>query len=106
MATVSAALTGVSNNARSGLNNVLPAPDAAPLSSDTLTSSASSQQFSVTAPSDARGLFWVVTASGNDVWIAFGDNPTAVAGTHYLVVDGTTRDFAAAPSQKIAVIDA
>lgn len=105
MATVAVTLTRVSNNARSGLNAVMPSPDAASYASASVTSSGTSQQAAVTSPDDAKGMFWIITASGNDVWVTFGTNPTAAAGTSYLVVSGTTRDFAASANQKCAIID-
>lgn len=106
MATVGVTLSAVSNTARSGLNAVMPAVDAEPYGSDMITSSGSSQQAAVTAPADADGMFWTITASGGNVWVAFGADPTAVAGTHWLIADGTTRDFGAKANQKVAVIDA
>jgi hypothetical protein len=51
------------------------------------------------------GLFWSVTASGGNVWVLFGSNPTAVAESGYLILDGQTREFGAKSSQKVAVID-
>lgn len=107
MATVAVALTSVSNKASSGLNAVMPTPDAAATGSAALTSSAASQQVTtVVCPADGRQHYWLVTASGGDVWVTFGANPTAVAGTTWLVVDGTTRDWAATAGQMAAVIDA
>lgn len=105
MATVGVTLTTVSNEARSGRNAVMPSPDAAAYGSASVTSSGTSQQAAVTSPDNAKGMFWIVTASGNDVWVTFGSNPTAAAGTSYLIVSGTTRDFAASANQKCAVID-
>ncbi|KAA3504602.1 hypothetical protein DXM27_05150 [Rhizobium rhizogenes] len=105
MATVGIAVSAVSNKASSGLNAVMPVPDANAAASAAVTSSASSQTASVTAPSDGKQYYWIITASGGNVWVTFGSNPTAVAGTTYLIVDGTTRDFAASAAQKCAVID-
>lgn len=107
MATVGIALSAVSNNARSGLNAVVPAVDAVPYGAAVLTSSAASQTFGVTAPADADGMFWVISAQGGNVWAAFGPTPTAVAGTHYLVIGGAPPlMLAASGNQKCAVIDA
>ena len=36
----------------------------------------------------------------------FGENPTAVAGEGFLIIDGTTRDFGCVAGDKIAAIDA
>lgn len=105
MATVAVALTSVSNKASSGLNAVMPSADAEPTLSTFVASSASSAQASITCPDDGRQHYWIITALGN-VWVAFGTNPTAVAGTHYLVPAGATRDWAAKPGQKCAVVDA
>jgi hypothetical protein len=106
MATVAVTLTSVSNKAGSGLNAVMPVADAAATDSGSITSSASSQQVtSVVCPNDGQQHYWVITATGN-VWVTFGSNPTAAAGTTWLIAAGTTRDFAAAPGQMAAVIDA
>jgi len=107
MATVAVTLSAVSNRANSGLNAVMPALDASAYGSDDLTSSGTSQQVdSVVCPGDGRQYFWTVTAAGGNVWVTFGVNPTAAAGTTWLVIDGTTRDFAAEAGQMAAVIDA
>ncbi|MFB9952037.1 hypothetical protein ACFFP0_24575 [Rhizobium puerariae] len=107
MATVAVTLSAVSNHANSGLNAVMPVADAAAYDSDDLTSSGTSQQVTtVVVPSDGRQYFWTITASGGNVWVTFGSNPTATAGTSWLIVDGTTRDFAASAGQMTAVIDA
>lgn len=106
MATVGVALTSVSNKASSGLNAVMPSADAAATGSATIASSAVSQQVSsVVCPDDGRQHYWIITALGN-VWVTFGTNPTAVAGTTYLVASGSTRDWAAKPGQMVALIDA
>ncbi|MGO4316707.1 hypothetical protein [Agrobacterium sp. MCAB5] len=105
MATVGIALSAISNKASSGLNAVMPVADANATASATVTSSASSQSPSVTVPSDGKQYYWSITASGNNVWVTFGSSPTAVAGTTWLIVDGTTCDFAASAGQKCAVID-
>lgn len=106
MATVGIALTSVGNIASSGLNAVMPTPDSAAYGTDSITSSASSQQSSITVPSDGRQYYWVVTVSGGDVWVKFGDDPTAAAGDGWLVADTTTRDWSAHGGQKAAIIDA
>lgn len=49
---------------------------------------------------------WTVTVAGSNVWVMFGENPTAVAGEGFLIIDGTTRDFGCVAGDKIAVIDA
>lgn len=105
MATVAVALTSVSNKASSGLNAVMPSADAASTASTIVASSAASTQASITCPDDGRQHYWVITALGS-VWVAFGDNPTAAPGDDYLVASGSTRDWAAKPGQKVAVVDA
>jgi len=51
--------------------------------------------------------YWIVTAIDGNVWINFGTNPTAVAGSGWLVVNGTTREFSVTGlPEKLAAIDA
>lgn len=76
-----------------------------PIASEAVTSSAASQQATSTAP--ASPSVCSITSSGGAIWVAFGTNPTAVAGTGYLIPDGATREFGRlAPGWKVAVIDA
>lgn len=47
-----------------------------------------------------------VTATGGNVWVAFGANPTAAVGSDFLVLDGQTRYFCHLPAgTKLAVRD-
>lgn len=93
-------------NARTFLNSINgphPVPSSSPVVKQTITSSGSSQATSISA-SDG---YWVVTASGGNVWIKAGSSPTAEAGNDWLILDGQTRDFAVSgPLEKLAVIDA
>lgn len=76
-----------------------------PSASGTITSSGTSAQS--TGVSSAGGEVAVVTPKDGDVWVIVGNNPTAVAGTDYLVKSGTTVHIGVAASgHKVAVIDA
>jgi hypothetical protein len=80
-----------------GLAQVVGQPNA----SESITSSATSQQTTATAK---NGEVATITVSGGDIRAQFGANPTATANS-WLIVDGTTRDFAIAPGDKVAVVD-
>ena len=99
MATVS--ITGTDVDHRTGV----PIEIAEPRVSESITSSASSQQSTNTF---LAGEHVTVTASGGAVWVAFGANPTAAAGTTHLVTDGQTRAFfnRTTDQAKVAIIDA
>ena len=100
MATVSVTLARV----RGDVNRPIPrsVPDE---TATTITTSGTSQQASITA--DDLGEVWVITTSGGNVWAAFGSDPTATAGTHWLLLAGTTREFSvSAVSEKVAVVNA
>lgn len=48
-----------------------------------------------------------VTATGGNVWVAFGANPTASLGNDFLIIDGQTRYFCHLPAgTKLAVLNA
>lgn len=82
----------------------MPIPDAAAVSREVITSSATSQQSTVTGI--VRGM-WRVSANGGDVLLQFGDDPTVSASNFDdVVLDGTTVDFGARSGQLVAVIDA
>lgn len=103
MATVHISLTQVQERATTGAT--IPVPDSIPAAAQTMTSSGTSAQSTITA-SSSEGV-WVVTAKGGDIWVAFGANPTAAQGAGYLVLAGTTRDFGInAVGDKIAIKDA
>jgi hypothetical protein len=80
-----------------------PVPDSVPIGSDTFsTSGTSTQSASLEAPDTFS--FWSVTATGGNVYVAFGDDPVAAADFGWLILDGQTRDFGACEAgEKIAV---
>lgn len=81
----------------------LPVASAYPRAVQSITSSGTSQQATITA---GNGEICRITASGGKIWIKFGANPTAAAGSDYLIPDGATHEFGiVAAGHKIAVID-
>ena len=50
-----------------------------------------------------NGGAWVITVTGNDVYLRFGPNPTAAIGD-ILVLNGQTREFWARPGDKVSVL--
>lgn len=102
MATVHITLSSVQSRATTGMT--MPVVDSVPTATDTMTSSGSSAQSSITA---ALGGFWSITATGGNVFAKFGSNPTAVTDEGWLILDGQTRDFAVSvASEKVAIKDA
>jgi hypothetical protein len=73
-------------------------PDVAEFINSTATSQA-------TTAASRNGGIVSVTASGGDVWVAFGAAPVAAPNTHQLVPAGQTRNFGIPPGMKAAVID-
>lgn len=67
-----------------------------------ITSSASSQQASITAVADE---YWMISTDGS-IWVAFGANPTAAAGTSFMLTAGTYYFQSMTVGEKCAVIDA
>jgi hypothetical protein len=103
MATVHVTLSRVKGRASTG--STMPVQDSVEISADTMTSSGTSAQSSITAPD--LDCFWSVTVTGGNVYVKFGANPTAVADAGYLLLDGDTRDFSpCAVSEKLAIKDA
>ena len=83
-----------------------PAPVVAgvPEAKQTITSSGTTQSTTIAA---APGNICQITATGGNVWAAFGASPTAAAGSDHLIIDGQTREFGfLAPGYKVAIIDA
>lgn len=78
--------------------------DAAETSADTITSSAMSQQSSITATNAT--YVWSITADGGAVYLKFGSNPTAASDDGWYLMDGERLYLGADVSQKVAVIDA
>ncbi|MGB3830908.1 MAG: hypothetical protein WA975_03480 [Mesorhizobium sp.] len=86
-----------------------PVPAATPFAAEKITTSGTSQKSTIgsTGVYGAFGSYWILTASGGDMWVKFGTDPTAAAGSQWLILDGQTREFAVdADAQKVAVIDA
>jgi len=105
MATVHVVLAGASG--RSATGATMPVPNSVPTGVDTMTSSASSAQANFNAGSRWEGLFWSITATGGNVYVAFGSDPTAVTDEGWLILDGQTREFAvSAASETVAIKDA
>lgn len=52
-----------------------------------------------------NGGAWVITVSGNNVYVRFGVSPTATS-QDVLILDGQTREFWARPGDTVSVIDA
>lgn len=76
------------------------------VSSQTLNTTASNAESTVTAP--FAGAIWTVIAIAGPVYVAFGSNPDATVATarHYCPV-GVPRDFVAfAAGEEIAAVDA
>jgi hypothetical protein len=103
MARLAIALARVRNGAGSG--GTMPVPLSQPDASELLNTTSTSAQSVMSATRTDQ--YWIVTAVDGNVWVNFGTNPTAVAGTGWLIVNGTTREFSvtAAPG-KLAGIDA
>lgn len=107
MATVHITLGQVTGASVAGES--MPVEPSVPLSADTMTSSGTSAQSSITATLSAlarKAAFWTVTVTGGNVWAAFGANPTAAADAGQLILDGQTRNFSvSANAEKIAIKD-
>jgi hypothetical protein len=82
---------------------IAPLAQAVPALSQTITTSGTSQATDIVS---RNGGVCTITASGNNVWAAFGPSPTAAPNTHQLILSGQTRDFALGPGKRVAVIDA
>jgi hypothetical protein len=106
MATVDITLAVVQTQGRHG--GTVPVFDSAQVDTDTITSSASSQQSDFAVPTGATGLIWDIVVTGGAVRVKFGSNPTAVAaeGGGWLLLAETNKQFAATAGDKVAVIDA
>ena len=110
MATVSICLCKTQNTFPDG--SPMPVVSSVPLVDETQANPTSSQQSTGSVPTftnrDTRhGLVWEIAASGGAIWVAFGSNPTAAAGTSFMVPDGAVRHFGAGDSgEKVAVINA
>lgn len=72
--------------------------------SEVISSSGSNQASSGTATVSDEVI--EVAVSGGAIWVTIAAAPVAVAGTTYLLPDGTTRHFACGFGDKVGVIDA
>jgi hypothetical protein len=88
-------------------NVVNQVPESRELAAERIPTSASSQQSTIQAASTHKpNQFWVLAVTGGNVWVKFGSNPTAAAGSGFLITDGQVREFKTQPSDKVAVINA
>ncbi|MGB1215734.1 MAG: hypothetical protein ACPG4X_20355 [Pikeienuella sp.] len=71
------------------MEGITPVLAAQPVASESVTPGGSSAQTTITAKA---GNVCVVTTD-TAIWVAFGENPTAAAGTGHLILAGGTRDF-------------
>jgi hypothetical protein len=84
-----------------------PVPNSKVVGAQSITTTGSSQQSSVVSGANHNASqFWILTATGGNVWVKFGTNPTAAAGSDWLILDGQTREFKSAAGEKVAVINA
>jgi len=75
-----------------------------PRVAETITTSASSQETTISAN---QGEYAHVTASGGSIFIAIGSSPTAASGSGWLISDGETRNCGVLKAgDTVAVIDA
>lgn len=75
-----------------------------PRKAQTITSSAASQQTTITAMVNEIAT---ISVTGGNIFIAVGQNPTAASGAGDLVIDGTRLELGAlASGDKIALINA
>ena len=110
--TVAAHIVAV--NAKNRGARAVPVTDAVPVRSATLTASASSQAFNLTAPAfTSNGDYvWLIENGGSgSVWVRFyydtdSPAPDAAAGSHYILAAGTNLPVTAAPGQRCAIINA
>jgi hypothetical protein len=83
-----------------------------PIASEVITSSAASQQSTnnsgtgtSTSASSSAYRMWTITSTGN-VWVKFGTNPTAVAGSQLIPAGASRRFLVSGDLEKVAIIDA
>lgn len=104
MATVHIALATTRSKRTNG--DRMPVVEAAPVASETITSSSSNQKTTTVAGTYPGAEFWVVTAVDGNILIAAGDDPDATSDDTHYVLAGQTREFAANTGEKLAVVDA
>lgn len=85
---------------------VLAVPLASTVASENITSSASNQQTTLTAPTGIGELVCRV-ATDTAVYVAFGTSPNALTGTgtRFFMPIGSVEYFRVAPGQKGAVVN-
>lgn len=105
MAIAQIAITSVSDKGTPW--GVVPVEDSTPFDNEYVNNPAASTQTSKAVPSGTPfHYYWSVTASGGDIWVAFGLNPTAaIASGSFLVPSGMSRAFRANPGHIAAVIN-
>ncbi len=81
-------------------------PNSLPTSATSITTSGASQQSSNSVQAADDNEYWIITATGGDMWLKFAANPTAAAGDEWLITDGQTREFKGLAGDKMAVKDA
>lgn len=106
MATVHVVLAQASGRSSTGATQ--PVINSVEYAADTMEPSATSAQSAAVAPASGwENLFWSITASGGNVYAQFGSDPTAMAKTGWLILDGQTREFAvSAARETVAIKDA
>ncbi len=78
--------------------------NAYPRKSESVTSSGTSQQTTITALANEAAT---ITSTGGNVWVKAGQSPTAAAGDNTLVLDGETKTIGPMRAgDEIAIIDA
>ena len=103
MATLSVVLA--TGNTVSRWGDTLPVPLSVPKGAQALTTSGSSAQSSITTSASLSDI-WILTASGGNIWVKFGTNPTAAVGGDWLILNGQTREIGVTvDGEKLAAID-
>jgi|GEM_PF-2237997 hypothetical protein len=102
-------LCDVRNNSLTG--TTMPVPQSVAIDAETITTSGTSQQSTIAASqlniyAGASTLIWTVVSTSN-IWVDFGVDPTADAGSGWFVPAGVPMSFSVTVSaEKIAVKDA
>jgi len=75
-------------------------------SSITVISSGSSAPVAITAKDyGTNGGAWVITVTGNSVFVKFGRGTPVATDQDILILDGQTREFWARPGDTVAIVD-
>lgn len=83
---------------------VAPVFEAIPLIAENIANPTSSTQTTGTAPTGIIAVWRIATDTA--IWVAFGTNPIASAGTSYFIPAGAELHVGAEPGHKVAVINA